>query len=275
MNKTEKQLNQLSWILYLIASTFYAIFNLLRVPQSIFENETVTFLTVAMLSIAILCSLTVHLGWKRALIYIIYWSIAVIVIEKIYLTTGRYEYAKETATILGNVPYLIALNWLLSIFVIYTIPSFIVSRLDFKENKRRKLITTLFFDLLTILVFGTIHEVTNVAIGAWTFGETYTSTLIWGVPMSIFIEYLVGHAILIFPLRYYEIYQKETKDHLFYTKISFPLYYTCLFFVLATLRAYAKGVTTIFALGVVVTTAYIIFIIWKRKNYKNYKNKAY
>jgi hypothetical protein len=269
MNITDKRLNQLSWIFYLIASTFYAIFNILRIPQSIFANETITLLTVVMVSIAIFCSLAVHLGWKRALVYIIYWSVIVIIIEKIYLTTGRYEYAKETATIIGNVPYLIALNWLLSIFVIYTIPSFIVSRFDFKGNKRRQLIRVLSFDLLIILVFGLIHEVTNVAIGAWSFAPTSIPILVWGVPLSIFIEYLIGHALFVFPLRYYETYKEKPKDHLFYTKISFPLYYTCLFFVLATLRAYSKGVMTIAVFGTVVMIIYIVFIIWKRKNYKN------
>ena len=101
MNTTDKRLNQLSWVFYLVAAIFYTTLNIFRVPQTIFANETITLLTVVMISSAIFCSMAVHLGWKRALGYIIYWSIIVLLIEKIYLTTGRYEYAKKTVTIFG------------------------------------------------------------------------------------------------------------------------------------------------------------------------------
>ena len=261
----EKRLNASCWWLYLSAVLIYIVFIIFRIQVPFLESEAISIFATFLLGVTVFLSLSISLKFKNAGLLLLYWAIIIILAEKYYLSIGRYEFQESSFYILGNVPFNLFFNWLIPLFGLYSLGTYITSRFSFK-SKRSKLITHLIIDGLLIICFGLLHDPMNVAMGYWAYHPSEMDIVAFGVPIYIYFEYLIAAIIINFPLRWLATYRSAPNLNIYYQpKVSYPLYFGWSFFLAMSLRQFPVKLYTLGVFGAIVTLIITLFIIWKRR----------
>lgn len=254
-----------SWLLYILALSIYILLNLLEFPQPIFSNpKDITLTCVLFVIIAFYLSLSQLLGSRSAFIYILYWFSLLTILENVFVNANQYTHNESGGTIIENVIINVGLNWLLVLFPLYSLVSFLMSGLHF-QNKWKTFLATIAADGLALVLFMLILDPIGQHAGYWTWDTSTSPLLVWElIPIEIYGLYFIGQMLLMQPLRWYEIF-KSPRQNSIYTRqrLSFPIVVSWLTFAVAAYWAFRKGIDEVGVFGLFLCIVLLMMIILK------------
>ncbi len=254
------------WLIYIVGVLNYVLFNLQKIPQPIFEeNSQISLFSSILIVIAIYLSLSKLLNYKRAFAYLFYWLIIFLLGEKLFLALGLFSHDEGATTFWGDLPLVIGINWLILIFPIYSLATFAISRF-YTKKKSKKLVFTLLLDGCSIVLFTLLLDPIGQNAGYWSWDNSNAFLLVWGlIPIQIYCFYFIGYIFISLPLRWLETYSFDRNDELYYQGFSFPLYLIWSVFIVLSYWAFRKSIDEVGWFGLMISALILVFYFFKRK----------
>ena len=264
----QKQLKYaLPWLLYIITLTAYVCFNLLEYSFFGVDRALISRGCVILMAVVIYLSLSTIVSGQAALGYIIYWILISTLAEYIYLSEGRFTHDEGATTILGVVPILVSLNWLIILFAVYSFTTFLSFLLKNNISRFKKFILISCLDGFVIILYALLIDPIGHHSGYFTWETSESSILVFGlVPLKIFFEYFIGIALVMSPIRYLEVFYDSPKKDAYQKKLSFPLYFSWSLFAALAYWAFRKDIPEVGNFGLILLLLITGFMVYKRRD---------
>jgi hypothetical protein len=230
--------------------------------------KQVTVMALVLVSIAVFYALTKFVGWRKTTMYAIYWMSISFLLELLYLSLGRFTHNEETIRIFDKVPYHISLNWLITLFAIYSLGTLFQYKSTTTNSRLKRLLIYLLIDSFVFTAYTMLLDGIGHHSGYWTWHSSkHYLFLVWGlIPAHVFVEYLLGFMLIMLPVRWFEIYKKESPSLIPYRLWgNFPIYIGWGLYAATSYWAFRKDIDIIGYTGIVFTIILTIIIFIKQK----------